>query len=142
MGFHHLTVRDWKFSVHFTLHRFKETVGKGTIRCHFLSVTDSLSLAFFTSEAIDNERVSPRRRCLMELVTSLGSSRVQSGRHYSFQRVFSVSTVNIASPCRGQGRWLSEFYMRVWITSGDVCRLFLTYDIALDEFLVPDVQVS
>ena len=32
--------------------------------------------------------------------------------------------------------------MRVWITSGDVCRLFLTYGIVLDDSLVPDAQVS
>ncbi|UJR35700.1 hypothetical protein I4U23_028449 [Adineta vaga] len=35
---------------------------------------------------------------------------------------------------------LQDFLMRVWITSSNTCRLFLEYDIHLDDSLVPDGQ--
>ena len=70
MGLHHLTVREWNFSVHFTLHRFQQTVGKETNCLCFRSVIELHSLAFFTSEAIHNERVSSRRRYWIELFIS------------------------------------------------------------------------
>lgn len=34
-----------------------------------------------------------------------------------------------------------DFLMRVWITSMNNCRLFLEYDIHLDDSLIPDEQV-
>jgi len=34
-----------------------------------------------------------------------------------------------------------DFVMRVWITSSNNCRLFLEYDVHLDDSLMPDEQV-
>ncbi len=35
----------------------------------------------------------------------------------------------------------SEFIIRVWVTSSNTSRLFLEYDVHLDDSLIPDEQV-
>ncbi|UJR10312.1 hypothetical protein I4U23_014518 [Adineta vaga] len=88
LGFFNLTINEFNFTVHFTLHRNEKTV------------------AFYTSEPVENQR-SPE---------------------WSFLKI--PSSVQC----------LQEFFMRVWITSSDHCRLSLEYDIHLDNSLIPDEQ--
>ncbi|CAF1427235.1 unnamed protein product [Rotaria magnacalcarata] len=88
LGLYNLTVNEFYFSLHFTLHRNEKTV------------------AFYTSESVVNQR-SPEW-CYLQFPTNV--------------------------------QCLQEFIMRVWITSGDHSRLFLEYDIHLNDSLVPDEQ--
>ncbi|CAF4804744.1 unnamed protein product [Rotaria sp. Silwood1] len=88
LGLHNLTVNEFNFTVHFTLHRNETTV------------------AFYTSESVVNQH-SPE---------------------WSYLKF--PTTVQC----------LQEFFMRVWITSSNHSRLFLEYDIHLDESLIPDEQ--
>ncbi|CAF0846335.1 unnamed protein product [Adineta ricciae] len=87
-GFYNLTVDEFNFTVHFTLHRNEKTI------------------AFYTSEAIENQR-SPE---------------------------WSYLKIPPSVQC------LQDVFMRVWITSSNHCRLFLEYDIHLDNSLIPDEQ--
>ncbi|CAF1250332.1 unnamed protein product [Adineta steineri] len=88
IGLHNLTVNEFNFTVHFTLHRNEKTI------------------AFYTSELVENQR-SPE---------------------WSYLK-FPTSV-----------QCLQEFIMRVWITSSNHSRLFLEYDIHLDNSLIPDDQ--
>ncbi|CAF0968638.1 unnamed protein product [Adineta ricciae] len=88
LGLRNLTINDLNFSLYFTLHRTEQSV------------------AFYTSEAVENQR-SPE------------------WSHLEFP---------LSVQC------LQDFLMRVWITSSNICRLFLEYDVHLDDSLVPDGQ--
>ncbi|CAF4459488.1 unnamed protein product [Rotaria socialis] len=88
LGLRNLTVHEFNFTVHFTLHRNEKTV------------------AFYTSELAENQR-SPE---------------------WSYLKFPSTT------------QCLQDFVMRVWITSEENSRLFLEYDVHLDDSLIPDEQ--
>ncbi|CAF3841822.1 unnamed protein product, partial [Rotaria sordida] len=118
LGLRNLTVNDFNFTVHFTLHRNEKTV------------------AFYTSELVENQR-SPEWfylkfpisvQCLQVTIKPI------DGR---------TSTDNTIIQIRDDLMLVARkpnFVMRVWITSSENCRLFLEYDVHLDNSLVPDEQ--
>lgn len=100
-------------------------------------------LAFYTSESIENQWVStrvPNRTSSMIRVIII-ESRMVISRISTQCSMFTRYIHRLNCMKRSTLSLILDFVIRVWITSSNQCRLFLQYEIHLDDSLIPDEQV-
>lgn len=136
-------VNEMNFIVHFTLHRNEKTVGEVK---KFLIDENTLSFHLFSLlyQWIDRKSTSEFKE-IEETLSIIQNIEIESRMVISGIPIECSVFTRYIHRLNCIERWtfslIIDFVMRVWITSFNQCRLFLQYDIHLDDSLVPDEQV-